>query len=334
MNAKSSMDASVIISVQNRSIMLMDCLRGLAAQSVAKDRFEVVVVDNCSTEDLLPVIEAARHDLGLTVLFARTREDRGPAPARNFGVGLSSGVVLAFTDSDCRPTPRWLELALDAIRPPAVSLVSGPVLPKPEQSPQFTSKLSFVTVNEHPTFPAANLLVRAGVFRAAGGFDESLSFRDPFRRATECADTDLAWRIIKCGHERRFVPEAVMYHELETQGLLLWLLEPTRLFLLPELVRRHPELRAALLTARVVFYPPGVLVSVCGVFCIVASLVAPALLLTLPPALVVWTAYRKRTVNPIVLVRLCARAPLHALKLMVMNVSLLYGSIRFRSLVL
>lgn len=327
-------DISVVISVQNRSAMLMDCFRGLGAQTLAKDRFEVVVIDNCSTEDLQPLIEQARHSLGLQIRSARTGEDRGPAPARNLGVQMAQAGIIAFTDSDCRPTPMWLELGLAAMDQPGVGLVSGPVLPKPEQTASFTSKLSFVTATEHPTFPTANLMVRRDLFNELGGFDLSLSFRDPFRRAVECADSDLAWRIIEAGHLRRFVPQAVIHHELEVQGLLLWLLEPTRLFLLPELVRRHPGLRDELLTAGIFFYPPGLAVSLGLVLLSVIAFWQPSLLLALPVALVCYGAVRKGTANPVTLARFCVRAPLHALKLLVMNLSLLYGSVRFRSLVL
>ncbi|TXH35861.1 MAG: glycosyltransferase [Burkholderiaceae bacterium] len=325
---------SVVISVQNRSAMLLDCLRGLAAQTLARDQFEVVVIDNCSTQDLSPVIEQARQTWSLQIQTARTSQDRGPAPARNLGVQMAKGAIIAFTDSDCRPVPEWLARGLVAFDDPAVALVSGPVLPKPEQTASFTAKLSFVTVTEHPTFPTANLMVKREAFLAQGGFDISLSFRDPLNRATECADTDLAWRVIKAGHQRRFIPEAVMHHELEEQGLLLWLLEPTRLFLLPELVRRHPELRQSLLTAGLFFYPRGFLLYLSLMLCAAVLLWKPELLWALPIGILLRGLIRTKSLNPLMLLRFCARAPLHVLKLMVMNLALLYGSVRFRSLVL
>jgi len=326
--------ASVVISVRNRSQMLLDCFRGLAAQTLDKGQFEVVVIDNCSTEDLGPVLGQARDALGLQIRSARTARDNGPAPARNIGAGMASGEVIAFTDSDCRPTPEWLERGLAAFEARAVAMVSGPVLAKPEQSATFTSKTSFVTATEHPTFPTANLMVRRQVFEAMGGFDISLSFSDPFGRATECADTDLAWRIIGAGHQRRFVAEAVVHHELEAQGFLLWLLEPTRLFLVPELVRRHPGLRDSLLWAGLFFHPRGVLLYLGLLLLGLVAWVEPMALAALPAALLSWAVIRKRTLDPRTLLAFCMRAPLHACKLLVMNLSLLYGSIRFRSVVL
>src|SRR4051812_24691460 len=112
-------DVSVVITVKNRSRMLLDCMRGLAAQSLAFDRFEVVLVDNCSSEDLSVVVAKART-MGLDICMTRTAVDRGPAPARNLGVSLSRGRVIAFTDSDCRPTPDWLAASLPHFDNPTV----------------------------------------------------------------------------------------------------------------------------------------------------------------------------------------------------------------------
>ena len=325
---------SVVISVKNRAQMLWDCFGGLAAQTLPRDRFEVVVIDNCSSEDLAPVMQRARDELGLDLRSTRTAVDKGPAPARNLGVSMARGEIIAFTDSDCRPTPGWLALGAAAMATPEVALVSGPVLPKPEQTATLTSKLSFVTTTEHPTFPTANLFMRKRVFEQHGGFDVSLSFRDPFDRATECADTDLAWRVIKSGLQRRFLPDAVMLHEIEQQGVWFWLLEGTRLFLVPELVRRHPELRSQLLTAGLFFYPPALLIYVALALVVGAALLQPWLLAAVPLLLLARGVQRTRSLNPLALARFCGRTLLHLPRMLVMSLSLIYGSIRFRSLVL
>ena len=100
-------------------------LSGAGCATLAKDRFEVVVIDNCSTEDLQPSIEQARDSLGLQIRSARTGEDRGPAPARNLGVQMAQAGIIAFTDSDCRPTPMWLELGLAAMEGPVWAWSAG-----------------------------------------------------------------------------------------------------------------------------------------------------------------------------------------------------------------
>ncbi|WP_198378878.1 glycosyltransferase, partial [Neoroseomonas rubea] len=285
-------DVSVVIPCKNRARMLWDCFEGLAAQTLPRHRFEVVLVDNVSTDDLAALCARARDELGLAVAHERMAEDRGPAPSRNRGVALARAPIIAFTDSDCRPEPGWLEAGLAAFADPAVALVSGPVVPKPGQPVGMTSKITFVTEVEHPTFPTANAWYRRDLFLDQGGFDATLSFRDPFDRATEGADVDLAWTLIKAGHARRFVPEAVVLHEIEDQPFGLWLIEGTRLFILPELVRRHPELRRELLRARLFFHPRGT-AKVVLAGALLAGAVSQPWLLAVPVAALLAQAVRR-----------------------------------------
>ena len=324
---------SIVISVKNRSGMLLDCMRGLASQSLGLDRFEAVLVDNCSAEDLSPVVAKAQ-EMGLNIRMVRTAVDNGPAPARNLGVSLARGDIIAFTDSDCRPTPDWLASALPHFSDPGVAIVSGPVLPKPEQKVEFTTRLTFITAGEHPSFPTANLCVRRSVFNEFGGFNPALCFKDPFDRATECADTDLAWRVIKAGHGKRFEPRALMHHELEKLSLLLWIVETSRLFVLPELVRLHPELRKPLLTWGLLFCPPAATLYLAVPFAIAATWWQPWLLLLLPALLVLRGVQQTRSFNPVRLAVFAGHTLAHVPRLLIMNATLIYGSIRFRCLVL
>ncbi len=328
------LQVSVVIPVFNRSAELADCLSGLGAQSLARELFEVVVVDNCSTEDLGPVADVLRARFGLNLRLARTLENKGPAPARNLGVSLASAPLIAFTDSDCRPHPQWLEAGLQVMADPAIEFATGPVRAKPEQPVRFTSRVTFENLQEHPSYPTANLFVRRAVFLHHGGFDQSLSFRDPLDRTVECADTDFAWRVLEAGGQHRFAADASVWHEVEQQDLLRWMLDPTRIFLLPELVRRHPGLRGRLLSGGLFFYPRAWLVPAGLVMLLVLALGAPAWLIAAPVLLLARAAQRLRTLNPVALLWFCARACLNALRLCLMLAALLYGSLRFRSLVL
>lgn len=326
-------EISVVISVKNRYKLLEDCLEALLKQTIGVTRFEVIVVDNVSQDDIAGLCTAMQAR-GLPLRYLRMQRDKGPAPARNRGVSEARAPLIAFTDSDCRPHPDWLALGLAALADPAVAFSTGPVLPKPEQTASLCSKLTFITAQEHPTFPTANMMVRANVFNAFGGFDETLSFRDPFNRATECADTDLAWRIIKAGYARRFEPRAVIWHEIEQQSLAQWILEPTRLFLVPALVKRHPELRRCLLVARLFFYPPIWLLYTAVCVAVFAVIWQPLLFLLLPSALIVRGIHRTGSVDPRRLAAHAGRVIAHLPRMLVMTSSLLYGSIRYRALVL
>jgi len=326
-------EVSVVISCRNRSDLLRDCMRGLARQTIGLDRFEVVLVDNQSTEDLSIVVAEARA-MGIDIRMLRTTEDRGPAPARNLGVAHARGAIIAFTDSDCRPSADWLAAALPHFTDPDLAFVGGPVLAKPGQAMRLTSRMAFFTPTEHPTFPTANLVVRRALFVAHGGFDPSLSFHDPFGRATECADTDLAWRLLEAGHKRGFEPMAIVEHEIEHQSLGMWLIEPTRLFVLPELVRRHPQLRGKLLSFGCLFYAPAKLLYLGVPLLLWISVAMPVLLALFPLALLVRGVQRTGGLHPGLLAKHVGRVLAHLPRMVVLNATLIYGSIRFRSLVL
>ncbi len=79
----SSIDISVIIPTRNRRADLQCCLQALAAQDFPKDRFEIIVCDDGSDEDITPAIETARESQ-LTIQCFR-QEPKGPAAARNLG---------------------------------------------------------------------------------------------------------------------------------------------------------------------------------------------------------------------------------------------------------
>jgi glycosyltransferase involved in cell wall biosynthesis len=113
---------SVIIPVYNDRERLETCLAALERQTYPRNCYEVIVVDNGSRECVAPTV--AR--------FPQARAACEPTPgsyvARNTGVALSRGEVLAFTDSDCLPAPDWIEAGVAALRRlPGCGMVGGRV---------------------------------------------------------------------------------------------------------------------------------------------------------------------------------------------------------------
>src|ERR1700685_1759979 len=89
---------SVVIPVYNDWIPLDRCLQSLTRQTNAP-RFEVVVVDDGSTEGAPELIRGSAHGYPLTVI---QQSHAGIPAARNRGVRASKGAVLLFVDADCR----------------------------------------------------------------------------------------------------------------------------------------------------------------------------------------------------------------------------------------
>ena len=99
---------SVIIPVFNDGERLQLCLTALAQQTYARSQFEVIVVDNGS-EPIDPIKAAVEPYDNIILTFEPTP---GSYAARNQGLTLARGEVIAFTDADCIPAPDWLEKGL------------------------------------------------------------------------------------------------------------------------------------------------------------------------------------------------------------------------------
>ena len=95
------------------------CIRGLLSQTYPRDQFEIILVDNNSTDRS---VEIARGFPGVQVL-SETR--RGSYAARNRGLAAANGDLIVFLDADCAPTPDWLERITDAMDATGALVVQG-----------------------------------------------------------------------------------------------------------------------------------------------------------------------------------------------------------------
>jgi glycosyltransferase involved in cell wall biosynthesis len=113
---------TVVIPVYNGTAELVACLAAVRAQDYPADRFDVLVVDNASTED----VGAAVPDDDRITLLSESR--RGSYAARNKALNSARGEIIAFTDADCVPRGDWLSEGVAALTgPPVADFVGGPV---------------------------------------------------------------------------------------------------------------------------------------------------------------------------------------------------------------
>lgn len=100
------MDVSVVIATHNQQERLRLVLAGLAGQSFPRDRFEVIVVDDGSTDTTAQFLAAFDPPFQMRVITLQPNQGR--CHARNAGVAAAQGEVVAFLDGDALPHPDWL----------------------------------------------------------------------------------------------------------------------------------------------------------------------------------------------------------------------------------
>jgi GT2 family glycosyltransferase len=228
---------AVVAATHNRAFRLSLLLEALRAQTLPRDQFEVIVVDDGSadvTPQLLADAERA-GDLDLTVL--RRETGGGPAAARNLGWRAARAPLIAFTDDDCRPAPDWLAEYLAAAERHPGAVLQGRVAVDPEQLDALNPFAhSFEVEGFDQGFPTANMLYPRDLLERLGGFDET------FKRAAG-EDTDLGWRAIEAGAAVEYVEEPLVHHGVVPVGAVARLRSASRWTDTVRLYRLHPGLK-------------------------------------------------------------------------------------------
>ena len=201
-----NVDVSVVMPVYNSETTITRAVSAVLRQDYPADRYEVIVVDNAST-DRTPELLAA-FGPRVRVLHESTP---GASAARNTGVRASRHSHIAFIDADCIPDPSWLsELVRAATGPGAADLVGGRIVAHEPRSPVETFAETImdqeraICVYRPPSAVTANLMARRDLLCELGLFDVSL------RRGQ---DVDLSYRAhFERGATFAYAERAVVRH--------------------------------------------------------------------------------------------------------------------------
>jgi glycosyltransferase involved in cell wall biosynthesis len=210
---------SVVVPAYNAHTTLDDCLRALTTQSLPREQFEVIVVDDGSTDDTV----ARARTFGVRVV---QQVNAGAASARNAGWRTARGRWIAFTDADCVPARGWLKALLAAVREepgrPMPLGAAGATLGLASMTPaarfvDVTGGLDAQRHLAHPRFPFApsgNMMYRRDALAAVNGFDER------YRTYEAC---DLHGRLIRVDAGRfTFAPPALVLHRHRASWRAYW----------------------------------------------------------------------------------------------------------------
>jgi GT2 family glycosyltransferase len=230
---------AVVVATHNRAARLERLLDGLRAQTLPQREFEVVIVDDASSDGTPAVLERERAAGGLAIETIRHPVNRGRATAREAGWRAAGAPLIAFTDDDCVPDPGWLEAGLAACAEAPGAIVQGRTEPDPSELERLGPFSRTVSVPSYdPAFQTCNIFYPREALERAGGFDV-----ESFGRVHGAEDSDLAWRAIKAGTPAVFSERPLVRHAVNELGPLGKIRFSAGWSLLA--YARHPELRRA-----------------------------------------------------------------------------------------
>lgn len=238
-------DVTVVIPVRdNRGGLarLVPSLRGMS----------VIVVDDGSATPVRA--KDLPGDGTADIRIVRHENSRGPAAARNTGLGMCDTGFVAFLDSDVLPQRGWLEALMGHFCDPAVAAVAPRITALDGDGSaiaRYEAVRSSLDLGAHESavipygavsyVPSAAIVCRRSAVESIGGFDEALHSGE---------DVDLCWRLVDAGWRLRYEPVADVDHQ-HRLGLRPWL--SRRAFYggsAASLSQRHPEKTAPLLLSR------------------------------------------------------------------------------------
>ena len=200
---------SVIVATYNRKDMVKRLLESFGKLECSCP-LEFIIIDDCSDDGTGSVVEDWKQTIGsadVKYKFLPTRS--GPARARNAGISISTGNILAFTDSDCRVDPQWVEnLYQWLIHHPGYVGAGGRVLPMDDDIfSQYNTIFRILEPQQNlKSIVGANFIVWKHPVMDVGMFDEY--FYHPGGE-----ETALCMKLGIRGYRFGFQQEGVVYHD-------------------------------------------------------------------------------------------------------------------------
>lgn len=230
------MKISVVICTHNRADSLKRTLTSLTTQTLSPDDFEVLVVDNASTDHTAKVVDTFSN-LPVRYVYEPTL---GLSVARNTGWRSARGAYVAFLDDDAIPVPEWLAAIVHAAtaRPGVdICLAGRSLVSVSQERPSWLGDRLMVyfgeldlgdhthILNETPHFAlGCNMTFPRAVLKKYGGFSPALG-----RIATQLRSGEevlLQKQILATGGLIVYLPDALVYHHIDASRLTRrWLLK-------------------------------------------------------------------------------------------------------------
>ena len=160
---------SIIIPTRNRKKILKKCLQALNKQSINNNKFEIIIIDDGSTQDIETMIKSLNLKPKLKYHY---QKHSGPAKSRNKGIKLAAGKYIIFIDDDIIVNEQFVEKHLNKLLNNDKVIVHGPVI--------HTNNLDNPTAAEKKIrdfssafFATGNASIKKSYLKEAGLFNEN-----------------------------------------------------------------------------------------------------------------------------------------------------------------
>ncbi len=209
------MRVSLIVCTRNRASRLPTFLAAVAALEAPAGGWELIVVDNASSDNTREVLDRFARDTTVPVQRVAAAEP-GLSRARNVGLARARGEILAFTDDDCYPQRDYLRALTQVFEEGAYGFVGGRVVLHDPTDARICVKDVATPVEIAPrhfvragVIHGANMAVTRDVVRAIGDFDPLLGAGTP---CIAGEDIDYVARAAWAGFSGRYDPRPVVSH--------------------------------------------------------------------------------------------------------------------------
>lgn len=232
------MKCSIIIPVYNAQETIVSCLKSALNQSAPQNEYEIVMVDDGSTDSTSEIVNSHFADR----IRSLRQENQGPAAARNLGASHAKGEILVFTDSDCELDFHFIERIIKPFSEnPDITGVQGSYRTRQHEfmahfiQVEIETRYCKMRKNQCIDFVGSYAAAyRKDTFIRHGGFDTSYPIASG-------EDADLSFRLFRNGHKMVFEPEAFVYHRHPANLLHYLKVKFFRGFWRIRLYRKYPE---------------------------------------------------------------------------------------------
>jgi glycosyltransferase involved in cell wall biosynthesis len=224
-----SKDPSITIAIctYNRQKFIGECLHCLSVQDIAPEDWEVIIVDNASTDGTAAIVKdfIAQHPL---LPFRYVHEaQKGLSYARNRSITEAAADIITFIDDDAEAVPHFANTILQFMQAnPTAAGAGGRVLPKYSESPEpvWMNKYlnGFIGKVDHGGSPrvfegkmkypiGCNMTYRKSLLKKVGGFNNQLTFRGD--------DKHIFYAVTRLNPAVFYLHEALVYHNIDAHRL-------------------------------------------------------------------------------------------------------------------